>query len=269
MRDLVALSAFPAVCVGYAPLQTAESLADALRHMLNLDFLYLAVKQGTEGTPLGVIRTSQGPAPPDRVQEVRESLDHWLRFDSAGAPSTIPDPFGSGTIPIVLTSFGFAASSGCMVAGSRRADYPTEYDRLLLHVGANQLASLLGHRQAEEAVRLANARLDLAFRSANIVIVELNMPDGVPENGRWEWVSARDRIAGHDRFELPTDFAFTMSRLHPDDRERVLGALRAHLAGQTSEFEVETRTLHKDGSYIWRLAAVWPCATRRAGRFAS
>jgi hypothetical protein len=29
IRDLVALSAFPAVCVGYAPLRIAENLASA------------------------------------------------------------------------------------------------------------------------------------------------------------------------------------------------------------------------------------------------
>ena len=45
IRDLVALSAFPAVCVGYAPLRIAESLADVLRHMLNLEFLYLAASR--------------------------------------------------------------------------------------------------------------------------------------------------------------------------------------------------------------------------------
>ena len=42
IRDLVALSALPAVWVGYDPRRIAESLADALLHMLHLDFVYLA-----------------------------------------------------------------------------------------------------------------------------------------------------------------------------------------------------------------------------------
>ena len=124
-------------------------------------------------------------------------------------------------------------------------------------------------KQTEGALRLANARLDLAMRGSNIVIVELSMPDGVLENGRWDWVSAGDRISGHDRTDLATDFAATMPRVHPDDQERVLGALRAHLSGQTREFEAEGRIRHKDGSYIWRLGAAWPCATQREERFAS
>src|SRR5258708_5597062 len=111
-------------------------------------------------------------------------------------------------------------------------------------------------RQAEEAavLRKAHARMELAVRGSNIIIIELNIPDGVLENGRWDWVSAGDQISGHDRSELATDFAATMPRVHPDDRERVLGALRAHLSGQTREFEAEGRILHEDGSYRWRLA---------------
>src|SRR4051812_48827113 len=39
-----------------------------------------------------------------------------------------------------------------------------------------------------------------------------------------------------------------------DDRERVVGAMRAHVSGQTGEYEAEDRVQHKDGSYYWRLA---------------
>jgi PAS domain S-box-containing protein len=109
-------------------------------------------------------------------------------------------------------------------------------------------------KRLEEELRRAHARLELAVRSSNIIILELNMPDGVLENGRWDWVSAGDQIGGYDLSELATDFATTMARVHPDDRERVVGAMRAHLSGQTREFEAEGRVRHKDGSYYWRLS---------------
>ena len=38
--------------------------------------------------------------------------------------------------------FQKGADSGVLVAGSRRADFPTEGDRLLLKVGANQAAGV-------------------------------------------------------------------------------------------------------------------------------
>src|SRR4029077_15382061 len=41
MRDLVALSALPAVWAGYRPLQVAEGLADVLLSTLRLDLVYI------------------------------------------------------------------------------------------------------------------------------------------------------------------------------------------------------------------------------------
>jgi two-component system sensor histidine kinase/response regulator len=382
IRDLAALSAFPASWAGYDSRQIAESLADGLRHMLNLDLIYLAVR-GPADTTTGVefARTPHGPAPADRVQEIRRALGPWLKPDPAELPSSIPDPLGNGPVPIVLNPFGSGGSGGVLVAGSRRADFPTEVDRLLLGVGANQAALLLERRWAEEALResevrfrgtfensavgichtaidgrwlsvnqklcdllgytrqellertwmdttppddraaglaladslvrgewpgdsldkrfirkdgtilwatvtrsierdadgrpryfiafiqeisergrlehaliQAHSRLELAVRGSNITLLELNMPDGVLENSRVEFISAGDQLAGYDRSELPTDFATTLALVHPDDLERVVRALRAHLSGQTSECEAEYRVRWKDGSYRWRLA---------------
>ncbi len=46
------------------------------------------------------------------------------------------------------------------------------------------------------------------------------------------------------------DFAGWESRVHPDDRERALAALRSCTEGGASSYEVEYRFRHKDGSYI-------------------
>jgi two-component system sensor histidine kinase/response regulator len=66
-------------------------------------------------------------------------------------------------------------------------------------------------------------------------------------------VSVGDHFSGYDPSALATDFATTMARVHPDDRERVVGAMRAYLSGQTREYEAEGRVRHKDGPYYWRL----------------
>ena len=50
MRDLVALSALPAVWAGYQPRQVAEGLADVLLSTLRLDLVYLRLPGQTEGT---------------------------------------------------------------------------------------------------------------------------------------------------------------------------------------------------------------------------
>jgi two-component system sensor histidine kinase/response regulator len=115
------------------------------------------------------------------------------------------------------------------------------------------LQDISGRMRLEAELSQALARQELAVRGSKTIIVELNMPDGVLENGRSELVGAGDQIGGHDRSELVTDFATAMARVHPDDRERVEGALRAHLSGQTREFEAECRGRLKDGSYRWFL----------------
>jgi hypothetical protein len=65
IRDLVALSAFPAIWAGYDSRQIAESLADRLRHMLNLDLIYLAVSGlATRSTNASSARTARSSGPP-------------------------------------------------------------------------------------------------------------------------------------------------------------------------------------------------------------
>src|SRR4051812_22577989 len=499
LGDLAALSALPVIWTESDPGRIAESLADALLHMLHLELVYILVRDRAYESPVEVAHTARGPAPTAQAEEIGRALDPWLNTnDLSRIAPTIANPLGNGMTRIVCPPFGIEARGGVLVACSPRADFPSEVDRLLLGVAANQVAVLLdrrrtedalreseerfrgtfenagagiadcdpqgrflrvnqrlceivGHtreellqktwqdithpddlaasleqflpllrgeqpgyslekrcvrkdgspvwidlavslrrdaagtpayviailqdiserkrleaelreakeaaeaagarvtrilesitdafyaldrdwrftyinpqaepllrrsrdellgkvvwdefpesvgstfdrishaalatgravtfeeyypplgtwfevraypsadglsvyfrdvterRRAEEALRLANARLDLALRGSNISIVELNMPDGILQNGRWDWVSAGDQISGHDRSELATDFAATMPRVHPDDRERVERALRAYLSGQTREFEAEGRIRHKDG----------------------
>ncbi len=109
-------------------------------------------------------------------------------------------------------------------------------------------------RQAEEAeaLRLANARLELALRGSNIGIIEIDMPDGNFRNGRVYYGNLWEQL-GYERPASPTDHETSLGPVHPDDRARLEAAMRRYLAGETDEFEVETRVLHKDGSYRWML----------------
>ena len=74
------------------------------------------------------------------------------------------------------------------------------------------------------------------------------------------WWSPRVReLLGYNREEFPDILESWTSRLHPEDRERVLAALTAHLE-QREPYDVEYRLLTKHGEYRWfraRGLAAW------------
>ena len=108
-------------------------------------------------------------------------------------------------------------------------------------------------KRLEEEVRFATARLELALRGSNIGIWDIDMPDGDLANGRIYYVNVWEQL-GYERPDSPNDQETGMALVHPDDRVPHAEAARRYLAGETGEFEVESRVCHKDGSYRWMIS---------------
>jgi two-component system sensor histidine kinase/response regulator len=109
-------------------------------------------------------------------------------------------------------------------------------------------------RQTREALRQANARLDLAVRGSSIVIWECDMPDGHIENSHPTLINGWESL-GYDAPTTPTDFPSTFAFLfHPDDQERVGSELQELFASDRLDYESEYRVRTKDGSTRWYLA---------------
>ena len=62
------------------------------------------------------------------------------------------------------------------------------------------------------------------------------------------------RQIGYDDAEISDAYSEWHDRLHPDDRERVLAAMRGCIDSPPHECRVQFRFRHKDGSYRWILA---------------
>ncbi|AYC29474.1 diguanylate cyclase [Paenisporosarcina cavernae] len=80
--------------------------------------------------------------------------------------------------------------------------------------------------------------------------------------GVWDWDVLHDKIyfskhwksmLGFDEHELKNDFAEWESRVHPDDLQKAMADIRAHLENETTFYENEHRLRHKDGTYRWIL----------------
>ena len=102
---------------------------------------------------------------------MRAALAPLLEADRAEPPATIPDPFGAGTLHVAVTRFGVGDDHGVLVAGSRNADFPTEQDRLLLGVGANQTAIVVQRRRAEEQVHEQREWLRVTLASIGDAVI--------------------------------------------------------------------------------------------------
>lgn len=111
----------------------------------------------------------------------------------------------------------------------------------------------------------ASERLALAIEGAN--------------DGLWDWDIDADTVyysprwkamLGYADDEISDSFDEWTRRIHPDDRERCLAAIQAHLSGSESAYRLEHRLRHKDGSWRWILsrAASLRDANGRAYRIA-
>ena len=102
---------------------------------------------------------------------------------------------------------------------------------------------------AERRLQETRERFDLVVRGA--------------DDGLWDWDIAADevylsprwkQILGYEDHEFPNRFDEWSTRLHPDDRERALATVQAHLDGRTPVYELDYRLRHKDGTYRWMRA---------------
>lgn len=82
-------------------------------------------------------------------------------------------------------------------------------------------------------------------------------------DGIWDWdirsgtlyLSERwKEMLGYRDDEISNRYEEWEERIHPEDRERVLGEVQRHLDGNTDLYQVEHRVRCKDGSYRWILA---------------
>jgi len=118
-------------------------------------------------------------------------------------------------------------------------------------VGFGAVITLLVARKidaTETALLKERERYSLAVRGAN--------------DGLWDWDTVSNDVffsprwkdmLGYEDHELENHFDEWVKRLHPDDSEKTLAALKAHLDGQSYYYESEHRLLHKDGKYRWFL----------------
>ena len=110
------------------------------------------------------------------------------------------------------------------------------------------LLDITERKRAERAMKESEERYALAAHGANDGLWDWDLRAGhVFFSSRWKaQLGAKDGEIG----DGPDEW---FGRVHPDDRERLLGELGAHLEGRSPFLEVEHRVRHFDGNWRWML----------------
>ncbi|HYQ05124.1 MAG TPA: response regulator [Polyangiaceae bacterium] len=103
-----------------------------------------------------------------------------------------------------------------------------------------------------EALREFRTRVEQALRGSDVAVWEFEMTDGTVETARVHTINHWEQH-GYDA-NAAVSFDVVVERWHPDDRERVVRAIHAYLAGETDHYEIECRIRQQNGGYRTRIA---------------
>jgi PAS domain S-box-containing protein len=282
VNDLISVLALPATWSGGEPSKIVTTLLEALLRMLQLDFVYVRLKETGGQTSIEMVRFAQWQkhiAPP---HEIGDMLKQWRATAPQEWPPLMRIPLGDRDTSIIPLVLGLQGEIGIIVAGSERADFPQQTERLILSVAANQasiglqeawlrseqkrIANELDRRVAQRTTELAAANEELRKEIADRkhaeedlrnseerhrVIVEAANDAVVSMDERGAILLANPatkRIFGYDPVEIvgkPMTMLMPemMRKLHENGFKRYLATGKRHLNWQG----VEVTAQRKDG----------------------
>ena len=248
MRDLVALSTLPAIWGELAPEGVIKSLAGVLLTTLDLELAYVRIAEPGGHDRIDALRSRQEGRAGLSLAALRTALD--AAAPGSDALEGILDPADGRPLRVSLVRLGIGGELGSIVAASRRPGFPSDHERLLLGVAANQAAVVLQRHLAQRALARSESRF-LEFADAAPAMLWVTEADGSCSFLSRGWYA----FTGQGQDE-GLGYGWTAA-VHPDDRE----AARRHFMDANAhqqEFSLEHRMLHADGSYRWVIDAGRP-----------
>ncbi len=240
LNDVVSIMALPAQWTGGEPDHIVGPLLDALLGMLRLSFVCVRLNDSEGGRSIEMVRVAESLHGTAGAREISQAIDSSL----GGAPSRWPPRaqvfVGEVDLSVASAPLGIRGEIGIVAAGSPRSDFPTQMERLLLDVAANQAA--LGLQQARllrEGER--NARL-LVDSIPGLVAL-------LTSGGEVQFVNRQIlEYTGRTLEELKQ--WGTNDTVHPEDLPHVIHVFTQSITSG-SPYEIVQRLRRADGLYRW------------------
>ena len=160
LNDLMSVLAVPAMWSGGEPSRIVHTLLDALLRLLQLDLVYVRLNETGGQAPMEMVRFPQSPKYIAQPHEIGVVLTHWLGPDPQQWPPLMRNQLGDRDISIVPLGLGLQGEIGVIVAGSERADFPHQTERLILSVAANQASIGLQEARLRSEQKRGASELD-------------------------------------------------------------------------------------------------------------
>jgi formate hydrogenlyase transcriptional activator len=286
INDLASVLSLPAMWTGHELSRVTTTLLDVLCRLLRLDFAYVRTGDGVGGPDQDWLRLPDDNDSKVQARDVAGRLKSWLAADARSTTGRVANPVGEGSLSIAVLTLGLHDRVGVLVAGSRRPEFPTDVERLLLQVSTNLAAIALQEgRQASEQRRATEAlEGEVTKRTAELTMVNDALRHEVLERARAEERIKRDEQelrllvdsvpqligtvspdgtmlhmnrAALDYIGVPLDDGVSAETwrdrfYHPDERETMRDGVRRALV-EGGLHEAEARVRRHDGQYRWFL----------------
>jgi len=179
INDLISVISIPAICDSHEPSHITSTLLEALLSTLHADFVYGKLTYLTGCQPeTEVVQFARHLSTSAKASDIGQTLQPWLK-DPGTSPVEIPDPIAGGSTFIAHLRLELQSEVLLLAAGSKRPDFPTEIEMLLLRVAANQAciqlqeARLLNEqRRAADEIRFQAELLDAVDQAVVAIDME-------------------------------------------------------------------------------------------------
>jgi len=249
LNDLITVMALPALWQGGGARRIIGALLDVLMGMLRPELVYAEWKDPAGGGRVRLVRVAGSPGPSAPSELITQAIRSVLQGETIPVSQIMRNPFDGGELNCTVLSLRLKQEPGWLVVASRRIDFPSPTERLLIQVATNQAAiGLQGARRLRRQKRIA-AELDqeVARRTSELTAANEGLRKEITERKKTEEMLRRTDayLAEAERLSHTGTWAYDITLQKPKywsaERCRISGFDPA-LGMPPLEMEIATHT---------------------------